>query len=90
MVERTQEELYLVNSKKSSMWSNSGTDKWCWFRVLEGPDQGISHRIPLYTDRLDKDIRSILHSLSDGDVVKAQLQRQSPEECWIPIMIEKQ
>ena len=90
MTQRTDSELYIVKSQGSSLWSSSGSDKWCWFRLLEGPDQGMSFSIPLYSSEISDDIQSQLHQLSEDDVVEAQLQRESTDDPWIPISMEIQ
>jgi hypothetical protein len=87
---KTEKELFIVKSQGKSRWSNSGSDKWVWFKLLEGSDQGISLRIPLYDERISEQVQETLHSLNNKDVIKAKLQRQSAEEPWIPVLIQKQ
>lgn len=92
------EQLYVVKTQGSSRWSNSGSKKWIWFRVAEGEKQGTSIRIPLneyplqpeMKEQFSSELQKQLLSLSEGDVVKATLQRSGSEALWIPKTLETQ
>jgi hypothetical protein len=85
-MEKTQLELFTVKYPGSPLWSNSGGKKWVWFKVLEGEDQGVKLRVPLYEskDNISTETYETLCSLERGETVKAVLKRQSPEDPWIP------
>lgn len=82
MAQIIEEERFLVEEQGSSEWPGSTTETHIWFKVLEGPDQGLKLSIPLYSKEYSETVEEDVHSLSQGDLVCASLRRKNNEEPW--------
>lgn len=88
MTEKVQKMPYLVKEQGSSALPGRSTETHLWFQVLEGEDEGMRVSIPLYDEDYSEQVEDILFKLKDGDIVEAELLRESKDKAWKPSKIE--
>lgn len=88
-MEKTRKEPFMVSEQGSSIWKGRTPKTHHWFEVLQGEDEGIRVRVPLFHEEYDEEMELQLRNLTDGDVVEAVLVRDGSQDTWKPIELEK-
>lgn len=82
MTEVVNSELLMVEEQSDSIWPGKTTRTHIWLKVLEGPDEGIKLSIPLYSDFYTSELENEIQRLSQGNVIRASLQRENKQDTW--------
>lgn len=71
---------FLVKESGNGMYG--GSNPWVWFEVLEGSDQGIRVRIPLFHEEYDEKTSDGVRKLRENDIVKATIYKRENDDTW--------